>query len=165
MHPSFVRFTPAKQERAQETPGASRTRSLACEVEGAHERSHHRFSRIARRFLRNGFNGLWRALPGDRAFLSPSPARWMSIVTNLMPASRHQDHAISPSAAASLVVRKGQRPSHPASRFVTIAHTSLLPRRDGGAHAADLALNESKLFLRAGLDDPNHVEIACEIGF
>jgi hypothetical protein len=40
----------------------------------AHERSHHRFTEGARRFLRNGFNGLFRALPGDRAFLPPSPA-------------------------------------------------------------------------------------------
>ena len=30
------------------------------------------------------------------------------------------------------------RPSHPASRFVTIAHTPLLPRRDGAKCAADL---------------------------
>jgi hypothetical protein len=30
------------------------------------------------------------------------------------------------------------RPSHPASRFVTIAHTPLLPRRDGARNAADL---------------------------
>ena len=28
-----------------------------------------------RHSLRNGFNGLWRALPGDRAFLPPSPPR------------------------------------------------------------------------------------------
>src|SRR6202165_357579 len=27
---------------------------------------------FTRRFLRNGFNGFLRALPGDRAFLSPS---------------------------------------------------------------------------------------------
>ena len=37
--------------------------------------SHHRFSRINRHSLRDGFNGFLRALPGDRAFLPPSPAR------------------------------------------------------------------------------------------
>jgi hypothetical protein len=42
--------------------------------EKAHERIHHRFAGLSRRFLRNGFNGLFRALPGDRAFLPPSPA-------------------------------------------------------------------------------------------
>jgi hypothetical protein len=36
--------------------------------------SHHRFSQI-RHSLRNGFNGVLRALPGDRAFLPPSFAR------------------------------------------------------------------------------------------
>ena len=37
--------------------------------------SHHRFTGQHRHSLRNGFNGLLRALPGDRAFLSPSPAQ------------------------------------------------------------------------------------------
>src|SRR3981189_1659927 len=45
--------------------------------------------------------GLLRALPGDRAFLSPSLADLYS--TNLMPASRHQDHTTSPSASAPFV--------------------------------------------------------------
>src|SRR3979490_3427698 len=45
--------------------------------------------------------GLLRALPGDRAFLSPSLADLYS--TNLMPASRHQDHTTSPSDSAPLL--------------------------------------------------------------
>ena len=44
---------------------------------------------------RNGFNGFLRALPGDRAFLSPSP---MNRSTDLTPASGRQDHTTSPSA-------------------------------------------------------------------
>ena len=36
--------------------------------------SHHRFGRINRHSLRDGFNGFLRTLPGDRAFLPPSPA-------------------------------------------------------------------------------------------
>jgi hypothetical protein len=44
---------------------------------------------------RNGFNGFLRALPGDRAFLSPSP---MDCSTDLTPASGRQDHTTSPSA-------------------------------------------------------------------
>jgi hypothetical protein len=39
----------------------------------AHEHSHHRYTAISRHSLRDGFNGFLRALPGDRAFLSPSP--------------------------------------------------------------------------------------------
>jgi hypothetical protein len=38
----------------------------------AHEHSHHRFTGLIRHSLRNGFNGLFRALLGDRAFLPPS---------------------------------------------------------------------------------------------
>src|ERR1700680_2482650 len=49
---------------------------------------------------RNGFNGLFRALPGDRAFLSPSPALPSA---DLTPASRRQDHTTSPSASAPFV--------------------------------------------------------------
>jgi hypothetical protein len=49
---------------------------------------------------RNGFNGFLRALPGDRAFLSPSSARCESIIANLTPASGRQDHTTSPSAKA-----------------------------------------------------------------
>ncbi|SHH14962.1 hypothetical protein SAMN05444169_6020 [Bradyrhizobium erythrophlei] len=58
-------------------PGAQCTRSLVCEVvvQDAHEysqRSHRKSPGIP---ARNGFNGFLRALPGDRAFLSPSPAK------------------------------------------------------------------------------------------
>ena len=58
-------------------PGAQCTRSLVCEVvvQDAHEysqRSHRKSPGIP---ARNGFNGFLRDLPGDRAFLSPSPAK------------------------------------------------------------------------------------------
>src|SRR5258708_16770225 len=83
-------------------PGAQCTRSLVCEVvvQGAHEysqRSHRKSPGIP---ARNGFNGFLRALPGDRAFLSPSLANESA---NLTPASRRQDHTTSPSALAPLV--------------------------------------------------------------
>src|SRR5450432_1095978 len=44
--------------------------------------------------------GLWRALPGDRALLPPSPAL---LGANLMPASGHQDHTLLPSASSAFV--------------------------------------------------------------
>jgi hypothetical protein len=50
---------------------------------------------------RNGFNGFLRALPGDRAFLPPSPAEMSS--ANLTPASGRQDHTASPSASSAFV--------------------------------------------------------------
>src|SRR6266851_2634759 len=60
---------------------------------------------------RNGFNGLCRALPGDRALLPPSPRGYVlskpgwadRTPQNLTPASGRQDHTILPSAASSLV--------------------------------------------------------------
>src|SRR5579872_1176476 len=60
--------------------------------------------------LRNGFNGVLRARPGDRAFLPPSPARCVSIATNLISASGYQAHTTSPSAA----------PAHSSSRAVSV---------------------------------------------
>ncbi len=61
---------------------------------------------------RNGFNGLCRALPGDRALLPPSSREYPAcphpvgptcLPQNLTPASGRQDHTILPSAATSLV--------------------------------------------------------------
>ena len=62
--------------------------------------SHHRFTGFIRLSPRNGFNGFLRALPGDRACLSPSP---VDCSTDLTPASGRQDHTTSPSASAPFV--------------------------------------------------------------
>src|SRR5205823_13115450 len=43
-------------------------------VSEAHERSHHGHTGYTRHSPRNGFNGLFRALPGDEFVLSPSTA-------------------------------------------------------------------------------------------
>jgi len=90
----------------------------------AHEHSHHGHTGITRHSLRNGFNGFLRALPGDRAFLSPSsadmvlsePGRADLTSADLTPASRRQDHTTSPSASAPFVRKRYQRPPHPAPR-------------------------------------------------
>jgi hypothetical protein len=79
-------------------PGAQCTRSLACKVK--------KHTSVVTTGppgspgipARNGFNGFLRALPGDRAFLSPSPAL---LLADLTPASRRQDHTTSPSAPVS----------------------------------------------------------------
>src|SRR3984893_3297473 len=89
--------------RAWVMPGAQCTRSLVCEVvvQDAHEysqRSHRKSPGIP---ARNGFNGFLRALPGDRAFLSPSSLRSL-LLKNLTPASRRQNHTTSPSASKTL---------------------------------------------------------------
>jgi hypothetical protein len=58
---------------------------------------------------------LFRALPGDRAFLPPSSARSLA-PANLTPASGRQDHTASPSAPAAFVFRCHPRPPHPTAR-------------------------------------------------
>src|SRR5438105_8491080 len=67
----------------------------------AYEHSHHGHTGFTRHSPRNGFNGFLRALPGDRAFLSPSSAETSS--ANLTPASRRQDHTTSPFAVSRFV--------------------------------------------------------------
>src|ERR1700736_4494586 len=47
--------------------------------------------------------GLFRALPGDRAFLPPSSPRSL-LPRNLTPASGRQDHTASPSATTAFVI-------------------------------------------------------------
>ncbi len=67
---------------------------------------------------RNGFNGLLRALPGDRALLPPSPCGLKVLSSpvepneppqDLTPASRRQDHTTSPSASCAVVLRAAYR--------------------------------------------------------
>jgi hypothetical protein len=48
---------------------------------------------------------------------------------------------------------------------VTIAHTPLLPRRDGDSSIAVSTCSRSEIFFARGLDDPNHVDKSREIGF
>ena len=87
---------------------------------------------------REWFYGFLRALPGDRAFLPPSPAQCVSIVTDLTPASGRQDHTTSPSAPSCVRLAHDKRPSHPAPAFATIAKRPLHAARDGTDSACDL---------------------------
>src|ERR1035437_4546003 len=75
--------------------------------------SRHRFTGITRPSLRNGFNGLLRALPGDRAFLPPSFAENPA---NSTPASGRQDPTTSPSANGRSRLWRRLRPPHSAPR-------------------------------------------------
>ena len=91
--------------------------------------------------------GLFRALPGDRALLPPSPAR---LSADLTPASGRQDHTALPSASSALV-------------FGTIRVHRIPPRvrdvaqrpsvgRDGASSKFDLPDAQSEIFLQTGLD-------------
>jgi hypothetical protein len=69
----FVLFPPEKG-RAQETPGARCTRSLACNEKSTRVYSP-QVRRTVRRFLRNGVTAYSVLSPANRAFLPPSPAK------------------------------------------------------------------------------------------
>src|SRR5260221_11713867 len=63
----------------------------------AHERSHHGHTGNHPAFPAQWFYGLLRALPGDQACLTPSPAL---LIADLPPASGRQNHTTSPSVSA-----------------------------------------------------------------
>jgi len=94
-------FPPSPTKRAQGMPGARCTRGLVRNVHKRNAHEHTGSAEAIRHSPRNGFNGLLRALPGDRAFLSPSSAGLCP--ANLTPASRRQDHTTSPSASRAIV--------------------------------------------------------------
>src|SRR5258708_5841266 len=66
----------------------------------AHERSHHGHTGNHPAFPAQWFYGLLRALPGDQACLTPSPAL---LLADLTPASGRQNHTTSPYASAPFV--------------------------------------------------------------
>ena len=89
--------------------------------------SHHRFSRINRHSLRDGFNGFLRTLPGDRAFLPPSSAR----------SSRNLSLSVGRPGPYDFAVRAGHvrlachpRPSHP--RLTCRDDRAYVPLHRGG---------------------------------
>jgi hypothetical protein len=104
-------------------------------------------SAATRPSLRNGFTA-YTYSPRGPGFLAPvTRERSLKPLARLAPASGCQDHTTSPSAAAPFVrmtrsCTSLSRPSHPAPRFVTIAHTPLLPRRDGADHASDFGKSQ-----------------------
>src|ERR1700749_751048 len=79
---------------------------------------------------RNGFNGFLRALPGDRALLSPSPLRSL-LLKNLTPASGRQNHTTSPSASHAVRQKRIRAPRIPRPASVTIASRPSCGRETG----------------------------------
>jgi hypothetical protein len=102
-----------QNERAQGMPGARCTRGLVCKMHKEKRTRAYRFSGGNPAFPARWFYGLFRALPGDRAFLPPSPPRSL-LLENLTPASGRQDHTTSPSASSAARLAPPKRPSHPA---------------------------------------------------
>ena len=86
---------------AQGRPGARCTRGLACKGRKKDAHEHTGSAEAVRPSLRNGFNGLLRALPGDRLSCHRRPLRSL-LLKNLTPASGRQDHTTSPSASRAV---------------------------------------------------------------
>jgi hypothetical protein len=105
--------------------------------------SHHRFSRIIRHSLRDGFNGVLRTLPGDRAFLPPSRADHLSLSISVGMPGPH-DFAVRTDAAR---LATPARPSHPRLTFGD--DWPKRPLHRGGTAAADhiFPKNGRKTFL------------------
>src|SRR5450432_342207 len=86
----LLQASPSKSERAQGRPGAGRTHGPPANKKQA---ASPQVQQNIRPSLRDGFNGVLRALLGDRAFLPPSSA---GRTADLAPASGRQDHTTSP---------------------------------------------------------------------
>src|SRR3954454_8130991 len=97
---------------------------------------------------RNGFNGFLRALPGDRALLSPSSAEMFP--ANLTPASRRQNHTTSPSA--SHAVRHQHVRVHRIPSRVRDDRERPYMGRDGAGYGFDLGEKRTNIYLQSGLD-------------
>ena len=101
--------------------------------------SHHGRTGITRHSRTRWCYSLFRALPGDRARLSPSSAKSACRArqgrhrsfTNLTPASGRQDHTTSPSARVRSRQQRRPRPSHPLPYVRDDRETPLCVGRDG----------------------------------
>jgi len=135
-------------------PGARCTRSLACKIKKHTSVVTTGSPGSPGIPARNGFNSLYRALPGDRAWLSPSYARHLSQLDASIEASGPHDFAVRIRCCSSAAC---PRPPHPAPRFVTLRNA---PRseQDGASGRFDLPDGESQMFLQTGLDSPNQLD-------
>jgi hypothetical protein len=147
-----------RNQRAQGRPGASSHPRSAC-IKGS-TRQNHRWCRIIRPSLRNGFNGYFVLSPGDRALLPPSLSR--NCVPRKLSASvgapGPHDFAVRLERRSSCVA-KASTASRPT--FVT-TRTPLLPRRDGGNNIQFLIFRKRNICAWR-TDDPNRIESAHEI--
>jgi hypothetical protein len=110
-----VQESPAQKQRARGKPGVRCTRGRAWCVVNTRV-SHHRFTGSIRLSPRNGFNGFLRALPGDRAGLSPSPAQIAPRKLDAsVEASEPHDFAVRVGAASSARRRRVHRIPPPTS--------------------------------------------------
>jgi hypothetical protein len=95
---------PPRIQRAQGRPGARCTRDLVCNCAQKTRTRAYRYRRNTPAFPAQWLYGLLRALPGERLFCHRR-LREASLLSDLMPAPRHQDHTTSPYASGASVLR------------------------------------------------------------
>jgi hypothetical protein len=148
--PEFCLNVPPSEIRGRRESRVPVAPAAACAVVESTRVSHHGFAGITRPSLRNGFNSLFRALPGDRACLPPSPRGV---------ASAKLDASVGASGPHDFAVRKatlssGAPPASTASRLDVRddRETPLCAGRDGERYAGDLGQKGMEIFLQRGLD-------------
>jgi hypothetical protein len=150
--PEFCKNRSPRDNRGRRECRMPNAPAASCVKKQTHERSHHGHTGNHPAFPAQWFYGLLRALPGDHACLTPSPAL---LIADLTPALGRQNDTTWPYASASFVRLAiarltPPRPPHPAPRFVTCATPSIGPGRFG--YASDLGQRRSEIFLISGLD-------------
>ena len=152
-------------------PGARCARSLVCEMIKAHKHSHHGHTGNTRHSPRNGVNSLYRALPGDRAFLPPSPRGTPQ--QGLISASGYQDHTTSPYAAAlssgPIIIKPDAAASiaSRAQRVVTIAIRPSVGHETAGVLKLICPTAKAENFCEGGwtlLEVRQNAEVICPSG-
>src|ERR1700730_18198205 len=106
--------------------------------------------------------GLFRALPGDRAFLPPSPAKI---------ASRELDASVGASGPHAFAVRQPHRPSsaHPASTASRSAFRDVAQRpskeRDGDRYKVICVFGKPEYFFERGwTEGSTNCQVICPSG-
>ena len=116
---------PSAEQRAQGMPGARCARSLACKIKFKHTSVVTTVTPDSPGIPRAMVYGLYRALPGDRAFLPPSPCEKTSARLDIsVGISGPHDFAVRGATSLVADIARVHRIPHPTS--VTIAQTPLM---------------------------------------
>src|SRR5258705_10839003 len=126
MRPRSCESLPLLKPEGAGNAGSTMHPQPRVQMKKAHEHSHHGHTGNHPAFPAQWFYGLLRALPGDHACLTPSPALLLADLTPTIGASEPHDFAVRFSA-----IRQRRRRVHriPRSTSVTIAKR---PLRGGG---------------------------------
>src|SRR5450432_1247120 len=124
-------------------PGARCTRSLACNKNKTHERSHHGHTGITRHSPRNGFTVSFVLSPASRALLPPSSAVCLRQLDTSVRVSGPHDFSVREQRPRRGTIRVHRIPS---PTFVTIAKRPSLLGGDGKGYRLIWVFGKSEYF-------------------